>query len=201
VRAAIEWRAIARLALSALALAGFGCERTAEVPVWGALPPFRLVDQSAAPFGSEQLAGRSWIADFIFTRCPGRCPMLTREMVDLQAELLARGWRDVALVSISVDPEHDTPERLAEYAAKHGARPSAWRFLTGEREGIWTLSVDGFKLPVQAIEDTGEGPILHSNHFVLVDGRARLRGYYDAFDAQARDRLLRDLEAVRAEAQ
>jgi hypothetical protein len=71
--------------------------------------------------------------------------------------------------------------------------------LTGTRDGIWSLSVDGFKLPVQEIEDTSAGPILHSNRFVLADGRQQIRGYYDAFDADDRAKLLRDLEIVRAE--
>jgi len=103
------------------------------------------------------------------------------------------------LVSISVDPANDTPEALTAYAAKHGAKLDGWQFLTGTRDGIWSLSVDGFKLPVQEIEDTSAGPILHSNRFVLADGRHQIRGYYDAFDADDRANLLRDLEIVRAE--
>ncbi len=83
--------------------------------------------------------------------------MLTREMSRLQTELSGRGWDDVMLVSISVDPANDTPEALTAYAAKHGAKLDSWQFLTGTRDGIWSLSVDGFKLPVQEIEDTGRG--------------------------------------------
>jgi protein SCO1/2 len=192
-------RATAKTAFVALALFLAGCDPVAEVPTWGALPDFSLINQGAEPYGTEQLEGRSWIANFIFTKCPSRCPMLTREMSQLQTELRGRGWNDVMLVSISVDPANDTPEALTAYAAKHSAKLDGWQFLTGTRDDIWSLSVDGFKLPVQEIEDTGAGPILHSDRFVLTDGRQQIRGYYDAFDTDDRAKLLRDLEFVRAE--
>jgi protein SCO1/2 len=199
VRVQFDIRGTAKAALVALALCLPGCGPVAEVPVWGTIPEFGLVNQSADNYGSAQLEGRTWIADFIFTKCPGRCPMLTREMSRLQTELHERGWDDVMLVSISVDPANDTPEALTAYATKHGAKQDGWQFLTGTRDGIWSLSVEGFKLPVQEIEDTGSGPILHSNRFVLADGRQQIRGYYDAFDKDDRAKLLRDLEIVLAE--
>jgi len=192
-------RGAAKAIFVALALSLLACDPIAEVPVWGTLPDFDLVSQDNLPYGTAQLAGRPWIADFIFTKCPGRCPKLTHEMSQLQAELRDRGWDDVMLVSISVDPENDTPETLTQYAAKHGAKLDGWQFLTGSRDRIWSLSVDGFKLPVQETEDTGSGPILHSNRFVIADGRQQIRGYYDALDDKDRARLLHDLEIVRAE--
>jgi protein SCO1/2 len=199
VRIQLDNRTAARGALVAAAVYLLGCGPVADVPVWGTLPEFDLVNQDAEPYGTQQLEGRPWIADFIFTHCPGRCPMLTREMSRLQTELRGRGWDDVMLVSISVDPESDTPDALAAYAAKHGAKQDGWQFLTGTRDGIWSLSVDGFKLAVAEIEDTGQGPIVHSNRFVLADGQRQIRGYYDAFDADDRAKLLRDLTIVRAE--
>jgi protein SCO1/2 len=199
VRIQFGSRAAAKGALVAFAACLLGCDPVVEVPVWGTLPEFNLINQSAEPYGTRQLEGRPWIADFIFTKCPGRCPMLTREMSRLQTELRGRGWDDVMLVSISVDPASDTPEALAAYAVKHGAKQDGWQFLTGTRESIWSLSVDSFKLAVMEIEDTGEGPIVHSNRFVLSDGQRQIRGYYDAFDADDRAKLLRDLKIVRAE--
>ena len=176
-----------------------GCQPAQSVPVWGTLPEFVLIDQDSQPYGSEQLRGRPWIADFVFTHCPSRCPMLTREMARIQTELRAKGWNDVQLVSFSVDPENDTPEILATYAAKHGVLTENWQFLTGQRDEIWSLSVDGFLLPVMDGEGGVDGPILHSNKFVLTDRHGRIRGYYDALDAPARSKLFRDLEIVRAE--
>ena len=192
-------RVAANAAFIPLALFLLGCNPAAEVPVWGTVPDFSLINQSTEPYGTAQLKGRPWIADFIFTKCPSRCPMLTREMSRLQTELLGRGWDDVMLVSISVDPANDTPEALAEYATRHGVKQAGWQFLTGTREKIWSLSIDGFKLAVMEIEDEGAGPIVHSNRFVLADGQRQIRGYYDAFDADDRAKLLRDLEIVRAE--
>jgi len=188
-----------KAAFVALALLIPGCDPVAEVPVWGTLPDFSLINQGAEPYGTAQLEGRAWIADFIFTKCPGRCPMLTREMSRLQTELHGRGWDDVMLVSISVDPANDTPEALTAYATKHAAKLDGWQFLTGTRQSIWSLSVDGFKLPVEEIAEADAGPFLHSNRFVLADGRQQIRGYYDAFDADDLAKLLRDLEIVRAE--
>ena len=176
-----------------------GCEPAQSVPIWGTLPEFSLIDQDSQPYGTEQLRGRPWIADFIFTHCPSRCPMLTREMARIQTDLRGRGWDDVQLVSISVDPENDTPEILAAYAVKHGAQEGSWQFLTGQRDEIWSLGVDGFQLPIANAEDGLDGPILHSNKFVLTDRQGRIRGYYDALEKPARVKLFRDLEIVRAE--
>ena len=192
-------RAATSAVLVVLALYLPGCDPVVEVPAWGTLPEFELINQRSEPYGTAQLEGRPWIADFIFTKCPERCPLLTREMSRLQTELLGRGWDDVMLVSISVDPVRDTPEALAEYATRHGAKQAGWQFLTGTRDAIWSLSIDGFKLAVMEIEDAGAGPIVHSNRFVLSDGQRQIRGYYDAFDADDRAKLLSDLEIVRAE--
>jgi protein SCO1/2 len=125
--------------------------------------------------------------------------MLTREMARIQTDLRGRGWDDVQLVSISVDPKNDTPETLAAYAAKHGAQKGSWQFLTGPRNEIWSLGVDGFRLPIANTEDDLDGPILHSNKFVLTDRQGRIRGYYNALEKPARSKLFRDLEIVRAE--
>jgi protein SCO1/2 len=199
VQIQFDIRTVAKTAFTALALFLLACDPVAEVPVWGTLPDFSLTNQDNLPYGTAQLEGRPWIADFIFTKCPGRCPKLTYEMSRIQTELRGRGWDDVMLVSISVDPANDTPEALTEYAARHSAKLDGWQFLTGTRDSIWSLSVEGFKLPVQEVEDTSAGPILHSNRFVLADGRQQIRGYYDALDADDRAKLLRDLEIVRAE--
>jgi protein SCO1/2 len=199
VQTHFDIRAAAKATFVALALFLLACGPVAEVPAWGTLPDFSLTNQDTLPYGTAQLEGRPWIADFIFTKCPGRCPKLTYEMSRIQTELRGRGWDDVMLVSISVDPANDTPKALAEYAARHSAKLDTWQFLTGTRDSIWSLSVEGFKLPIQEVDDTGAGPILHSNRFVLADGRQQIRGYYDALDADDRAKLLRDLEIVRAE--
>jgi protein SCO1/2 len=155
---------------------------------YGVVPSFELVNQEAQPFGSAQLAGKIWIADFIFTTCPGPCPIISTRMSELQKPLEKT---DVHFVSFTVDPEKDTPEVLREYAEKLHAQPARWDFLTGERSAIYTLVRDGFKL---AISDGSEesGMPIHSTRVVLVDRQGTIRGYYDVMAADAVTKLLAD---------
>jgi len=118
VQIQFDTRVAAKAASTALALFLAGCDPAAEVPAWGSLPDFSLINQDTKAYGTAQLEGRPWVANFIFTKCPGRCPMLTREMSRLQTELSGRGWDDVMLVSISVDPANDTPEALTHLVAQ-----------------------------------------------------------------------------------
>jgi protein SCO1 len=158
------------------------------LPSYGTVPKFELVNQDAAPFGSEQLIGKIWIADFIFTTCPGPCPIISTRMSELQKPLAKTG---VHLVSVTVDPEKDTPELLRAYADKLRKEPFPWDFLTGPLEAITSLSRDGFKLAIAAGEEPGSGPI-HSTRFVLVDRRGTIRGYYDALAADGVTKILAD---------
>jgi protein SCO1 len=155
---------------------------------YGVVPPFELVNQDAQPFGSEQLAGRIWIADFIFTSCPGPCPIISTRMSELQKPLEKT---DIHFVSFTVDPEKDTPEVLRAYAEKLHAQPKRWDFLTGSRDAIYALSRDGFKLAVaDGSEETGV-PV-HSTRVALVDRKGTIRGYYDAMAPDAVTKLLAD---------
>ncbi len=154
----------------------------------GKVPDFQLVNQDGQPFGLTNLHGKIWIADFIYTTCPGPCPMISTRMSELEKPL--RGT-DVQLVSVTVDPEKDTPEVLRGYAEKLHAKPARWNFLTGPRPAIYALSRDGFKLSVtDGARDVGS-PV-HSTRVVLVDRRGEIRGYYDATEADAVTKLLAD---------
>jgi len=155
---------------------------------YGTIPSFALVNQDAAPFGSDQLAGKIWIADFIFTSCPGPCPMISSRMSELQKPLEKT---DVHLVSFTVDPEKDTPEVLRTYAEKLHAQPARWDFLTGARPEIYALVRDGFKLAVSEESDEAGMPV-HSTRVVLVDRHGTIRGYYDALAPDAVTKLLAD---------
>lgn len=171
-----------------------GCG-TPELPVVGTLPAFTLIDQDGRPFGADALRGKVWVADFVFTRCPDVCPAITARMKALQDRLPA-GDDGVRLVSISVDPEHDTPSALTAYAARFGARPG-WTFLTGPRDDVATLLRDGFKV---AWADGGppSSPITHSDRFALVDRALRIRRYYHATGDEPLDAFVAD--AVRLHA-
>jgi protein SCO1 len=190
------------LAVAGLVAAGAGVllrrERGPAPPVLGALPSFALTERSGRTVTREDLQGRTWVAAFIFTRCGGICPMMTQRMKELQAK--APG---LTLVSFSVDPQHDTPEALRAYAARHGIG-EGWLLLTGDEARLHGLARDGFHLAAAAVPEAerqagGDGPFLHSSRLVLVDGRARIRGYYDSAEAEALAALRRDLATVEAE--
>ena len=168
-----------------------------DPPILLPLPAFELTDQTGAPFGSEQLRGKVWVANFIFTRCVLTCPVQTSVMAKLQERLRAnRRWDDIALVSFSVDPEYDTPGVLAEFGSTYGADFGHWRFLTGERERIWDLSRNGFKLPVEERPMEVGMPLFHAAHLVLVDGDHRIRGFYDGMTEDELEEVCDDIESV-----
>ena len=117
----------------------------ASPAILGTLPAFTLTDQRGQPFGTRDLAGKVWVADFIFTSCQEACPLLSQKMAEVGRRARQLG-PDFHLVSISVDPERDTPARLAEYAARYGANPLAWSFLTGPADAIEAAVDGGFKV-------------------------------------------------------
>jgi protein SCO1/2 len=162
--------------------------RQRTVSSYGSVPSFQLTNQDGQSFGSPQLAGKIWIADFIYTMCPGPCPMISSRMSDLQKPLEKT---DVRLVSFSVDPEKDTPQVLRSYAERLQAEPGRWDFLTGSKPAIYKLSHDGFKL---AVSDGGDAPGIpvHSTRMVLVDRHGEIRGYYDATEPEAVTKVLAD---------
>lgn len=172
---------------------------TPPPPVLGKLPAFALTDQSGKPFGLAELQGKVWVADFVFTRCPQVCPLLTGHMAEVQKRAAGLG-PGFQLVSISVDPTYDTPEVLTRYMQKRHLDRSNWHFLTGPTdEAIQKVVTDGFKEMLD--RDGSKGPqdfmsIVHGGHFVLVDGTGQIRGYYDANEPAALDALLRDARAL-----
>lgn len=155
---------------------------------YGTVPEFQLTNQNAQAFGSADLREKIWIADFVFTSCPGPCPIISSRMSELQRPLEKS---DVHLVTFSVDPETDTPAVLKDYAERLHAKPARWDFLTGEKSAIYRLTSDGFKLAV--VEGAGEeGQLVHSTRAVLVDRRGTIRGYYDITAADGVTTLLAD---------
>lgn len=155
---------------------------------YGTVPPFTLTNQIGQPFGSGNVHGKIWIADFIYTTCPGPCPIISTRMGELRKPLRDT---DVQLVSFTVDPEKDTPVVLRAYAEKLNATPASWNFLTGPKSTIYSLTRDGFKLGVADATDNSGDPV-HSTRVVLVDRRGVIRGYYDALEADAVTKLLAD---------
>lgn len=168
------------------------------LPVLGEVPSFELTNQAGETVRAEQLRGRVWVADFIFTRCPSVCPMMTANMARLQHWLKQQsGGEAVRLVSFSVDPQHDRPEVLGKFAEQYEADLDQWHFLTGpDRRTLWRLSEDGFKLGVSKNPPEAPMPIAHSAKFVLVDRQGRIRGYYSGTRAEGLDELKRAIERL-----
>ena len=155
---------------------------------YGHLPSFELTNQDGQSYGTAQLAGHIWIADFVFTSCPGPCPIISSRMAELQKPLKTT---DVHLVSFTVDPEKDTPEVLRDYSGKLHAQPGRWDFLTGSKAALYDLSRNGFKLGISdGSEETGV-PV-HSTRMVLVDRKGVIRGYYDALSPDGVTKVLAD---------
>ena len=162
--------------------------RQRTVSSYGTVPSFQLINQNGQPFGSAQLAGKIWVADFIYTTCPGPCPMMSSRMSELQKPLEKT---DVRLVSFTVDPDKDKPEVLRGYAERLQVQPGRWDFLTGPKSAIYKLSHDDFKLAISDGSDA-QGIPVHSTRMVLVDRHGQIRGYYDATEPEAVTKLLAD---------
>lgn len=176
---------------------------SSSLPNYGVVPDFQLIERSGATFSRAELAGGVWVADFIFTRCQGSCPLLSARMATIQQQLRLATTQPVRLVSFSVDPEWDTPERLREYAARYRADPKQWLFLTGPYQTMTDLIKKGFHLGIVKAEDAPETspsePIIHSDRLVLVDAVGHIRGYYQVVNQEGFNHLLQDLEVLRRE--
>lgn len=179
--------------------------------VFGSVPDFSLIERSGRKVNREDLLGKVWITNFMFTHCPDTCPLQSAEMAKVQADFAEE--KDLRLISITVDPERDTPEVLSQYAKRYGADPERWLFLTGEKRTIYRLALEGFRLnvadPAEGVKSwlLGPAPLLahheetgtqfiHSSRFVLVDRQGRIRGYYHSNEEESLRRLRRDAQAL-----
>lgn len=151
-----------------------------------------MTDSAGRPFDGSALMGKVWVADFIYTNCPAECPMMSARMHSVEKKL--RGEEDVRLVSISVDPDRDTPAALTSFAHRFGGPTPQWIFLTGSPDTVHTLAYTTFHV--------GDviGKISHSTKFVLVDKRGHIRGYYSTLGAYDDvPAMLRDVGSLRRE--
>ncbi len=176
------------------------------LPVYGQVADFNLTNQFDEPVSLENLRGHPLVADIIFTRCAGPCLKMTRQMQELQEALAASS--SVRLVSLTTDPEFDTPTVLKKYGERFGADPNRWVFLTGTKTQIANLAIDSLKLTAvekPAAERTSANDLfVHSTIFVLIDQRGRLRGIYETTGemvepGQVKARILADVRRLERE--
>lgn len=198
-----------------------------KIDVYGQVPEFSLIERSGRAVTRADLLGKVWLANFIYTECKETCPIQSLQIARLQAEFADA--LDLRLVSITVDPKHDTPEVLARYAERYGANPERWLFLTGDKREIYCLAKDGFRLSVVDPADPNpppcrtaasgpsqsvlawltpppafathgsQGLFLHSARLVLIDRDARIRAYHLATDEDSLKRLRPNLRRLLTE--
>lgn len=159
------------------------------MPIYGEVTEFELTNQFGNLMNRADMDDSIWVVDFIFTSCAGVCPQMSKSMGILQESF--KGVEDVRFLSVSVDPERDSPEVLEAYGKKHDANFDQWSFLTGTEDDIKTLSVEGFFI------GSGDDMVNHSSKFVLVDRDGNLRGYYTGTDSEEVQRLTADIEILR----
>ena len=184
---------------------------------YGTVPAFTLTERSGRRVTVNDLRGFVWVADFIYTECTESCPTQSLQFAQLQREFA--GATDLRLVSITVDPRHDTPEVLGRYAERYGAG-ERWWFLTGDKREIYCLAQQGFHLaatdpaepsppacgrawrfgPGAAWASHGsQGIVMHSARLVLVDRTSHIRAYHLATDAQSLATLTGNVRTLLAE--
>jgi protein SCO1 len=201
-----KWVAVA--AIVAFSVAGCRNENTLLLPVFGekkvadadtvyhTVGPFSLTNQYGEAVTDRTVKGRIYVADFFFTTCQSICPRMSTNLKDVQAAFAADD--SVLILSHSVNPMHDTVDVLLRYAGMYGAKRNKWHLLTGDKKQIYDLARDGYL--VNAIEDDGtaEG-FLHTELFLLIDGKGRIRGMYDGTDKAQVNKLISDLRLLKKE--
>jgi protein SCO1/2 len=170
-----------------------GCRPGEPLPDIAAVPALQMQDQDGQPFTERELRGKVAIVSFMFTSCPDVCPILTTQLSGLRTELLPQRPQ-VQFVSISVDPEKDTPAVLKDFAKKHNADYPDWRFLTGKLADLREVVVQGFKQSLDRGDGSPQG-IMHGSHVVLVDPKGMIRGFYRS-DEQGFLLLARDARRI-----
>lgn len=185
----VEWAVWGGIAFVVLAILGaFVRERsrasTSKLPVIAQVAGFTLTNQLDRSVRLADLRGQVWVADIIFTRCPGPCATMTKRMSELQAALPANS--PVKLISLTTDPAHDTPRALASYAQRFGADSNRWHFLTGSKADLVKLAVNSLKLTAldkeEAQRTSPNDLFIHSTIFVVVDKHGQLRAAFETMD-------------------
>ncbi|HLW33002.1 MAG TPA: SCO family protein [Aequorivita sp.] len=172
-----------------------------DLEVIGPAPTFSLTDQHGKTISNKDYEGKVYVVEFFFTTCPSICPIMTENMIKIQNEFL--GNPKVGIASFTIDPAHDTPEVLKEYAREKGITKLQWHLLTGDKDEIFKLSYEGFNLYVgEGAEE--DGGFEHSGFFALVDQEGNIRSrkddqgnpiiYYDGLDDKNIQMLKEDIK-------
>ncbi len=169
----------------------------------GTVPEFSFTDQNGKTITNEDYRGKVYVVEFFFTTCPDICPIMTENMIKIQNEFL--GNPNVGIASFTIDPNHDTPEVLKKYAEKKGITKLQWHLLTGDKDQIFKLANEGFKLYVGETPESDPG-FEHSGLFALIDQEGTIRSrkdkngnpliYYDGLDSKGIQMLKEDIRKL-----
>ncbi len=203
------WIFIGTVIVAAMLLSwgvGFYIDRIAKLPVYGptekvggeekahVIPDFELIAQDGGAFSSAVTEGKISVVSFFFTSCPSICPRMMRNLQTVHE--LYRNDARVLFLSMTVDPVHDNPERLAKYATNLNANTEQWRFLTGDKKVIYGLARHGYFLTASE-GNGGEQDFIHSENIALVDAIGRIRGYYNGLDEKSMRTLTEDITKLK----
>lgn len=155
---------------------------------------FSLLNQNGDTITQENYRDKIYVADFFFTTCPTICPIMTANLVEVQAALA--NDPEVLLLSHSVTPEIDSVAQLKKYAIEKGVNDAKWNLVTGDKKQIYELARKSY-LAVQEDGDGGPFDMIHTENFILVDKQRRIRGFYDGTKEEEMDRLLSDIEILK----
>ncbi|MBG50198.1 MAG: SCO family protein [Pseudozobellia sp.] len=155
---------------------------------------FELINQNGDTITQRDYDQKIYIADFFFTTCPTICPIMTKNMADIQRRIKDQG--DVMLLSHSVTPQIDSVAQLKKYALEKGVDDSKWNLVTGDKKQIYELARKSY-LAVKTDGDGGPYDMIHTENFILVDKEKRIRGFYDGTKSEDVDELMNDLRILK----
>lgn len=164
-----------------------------EYPV---IPAFSFVNQDGKTVTQKDFDGKIYVADFFFVTCPTICPIMKKNMLEVYQAY--KNSPDIRILSHSIDPEHDTPAVLKQYAQDIGATGDTWQFVTGDREAIYEIGEKHYLVTAKA-DSSAPGGYIHSGAFVLVDKDKHIRGMYDGTTKEGTEKLIADIETLRGQ--
>ncbi len=163
------------------------------------IPDFKLVNQNGDTITQADYENKIYVADFFYTTCPSFCPLLTESMRKVQEA--TRDDDEIKLLSHTVTPDIDTPEKLKAYALKKGVDDHKWNLVTGPKKEIYELARKSYCVVKDGTEDGDGGggayDMIHTENLALIDRKKRIRGYYDGTDPKEVDRLLEDIQTLK----
>jgi protein SCO1 len=193
----LVWTLLIAISLG-IAAAYYSQKAGNQLKVLRHLPDFALTNQLGKTISLSSLRGEVWLANIIFTRCPGPCAKMTRQFAEIQAALPKD--KPVQLITLTADPEYDTSFVLKNYAERFGVDSANWHFLTGPKKEIYRLALNGLMLAVQEKtpdEKLSEDDLfIHSTLFVLVDKRGNVRSFYESTDEGVNERIMGDVKQL-----